>query len=238
MNAGADMKDDAGMDEAAGLNDPADVNKAADLNEADGMDVQQAAAIVRQARERAQRQLAVRRPVLFLTWGLVVLIGYLALWLSVRGQHPFHGPTPPAVVTLIVLFVAAAVITAWVVDRASSGVGGPSVLQRGIFVLALAAGGFALDIFIHAASQASTDRALVVQLSAAAPLLIVGLVFVASCAANGILDWPRLAVGLWLLAVAAEGAWAGVVTYLAVCALAGGGGILMMAAVEPWLRRS
>ena len=238
MNAGADMKDDAGMDEAAGLNDPADVNKAADLNEAAGMDVQQAAAIMRQARERAQRQLAVRRPVLFLTWGLVVLIGYLALWLSVRGQHPFHGPTPPAVVTLIVLFVAAAVITAWVVDRASSGVGGPSVLQRGIFVLALAAGGFALDIFIHAASQASTDRALVVQLSAAAPLLIVGLVFVASCAANGILDWPRLAVGLWLLAVAAEGAWAGVVTYLAVCALAGGGGILLMAAVEPWLRRS
>ena len=238
MNAGADMKDDAGMDEAAGLNDPADVNKAADLNEAAGMDVQQAAAIMRQARERAQRQLAVRRPVLFLTWGLVVLIGYLALWLSVRGQHPFHGPTPPAVVTLIVLFVAAAVITAWVVDRASSGVGGPSVLQRGIFVLALAAGGFALDIFIHAASQASTDRALVVQLSAAAPLLIVGLVFVASCAANGILDWPRLAVGLWLLAVAAEGAWAGVVTYLAVCALAGGGGILLMAAIEPWLRRS
>jgi len=238
MNAGADMKDDAGMDEAAGLNDPADVNKAADLNEADGMDVQQAAAIVRQARERAQRQLAVRRPVLFLTWGLVVLIGYLALWLSVRGQHPFHGPTPPAVVTLIVLVVAAAVITAWVVDRASSGVGGPSVLQRGIFVLALAAGGFALDIFLHAVSQPGTDRTLLVQLAAAAPLLVVGLVFVASCAANGVLDWPRLAVGLWLLAVAAEGAWAGVVTYLAVCALAGGGGILLMAAIEPWLRRS
>ena len=220
MKAGADMKDDAGMDEAA------------------GMDVQQAAAILRQAREQAQRELAVRRPVLFITWGLVVLIGYGALWLSVRGQHPFHGPTTPAVLTLAALFVAAVVITAWVVDRATSGVGGPSVLQRGIFVLALAAGGFALDIFLHAVSQPGTDRTLLVQLAAAAPLLVVGLVFVASCAANGVLDWPRLAVGLWLLAVTAEGAWAGVVTYLAVCALAGGGGILLMAAVEPWLRRS
>ena len=52
------------------------------------------------------------------------------------------------------------------------------------------------------------------------------------------LDWPRLALGLWLLAAAAAGAWTGPVTNLAVCALAGGGGILLMAAIEPRLRRS
>lgn len=52
------------------------------------------------------------------------------------------------------------------------------------------------------------------------------------------LDWPRLALGLWLLAVAAEGGWAGPVTYLAVIALAGGGGIMLMAAIEPVLRRA
>jgi hypothetical protein len=220
MSTGAEMKDDAGRDEAA------------------GMDAQQAADILRQARERAQRELAVRRPLLFVTWGLVVLLGYGALWLSVHGQHPFQGPTTPAIVTLVALFLVAAIITARFIDRASSGVGGPSVLQRGVFVLALAAGGFALDVFIHAVSQAGADRPLIVQLAAAAPLLVVGLVFVASCAINGIPDWPRLAIGLWLLAVAAEGAWPGPVTYLAVCALVGGGGILAMAAIEPWLRRS
>ncbi len=75
-------------------------------------------------------------------------------------------------------------------------------------------------------------------IAAAAPLLVVGLVFVASCAVNGVLDWPRLALGLWLLAVAAEGGWAGPVTYLAVIALAGGGGIMLMAAIEPVLRRA
>ncbi len=193
---------------------------------------------MKQARERSRRELAVRRPALFLTWGLVVLVGYGALWLSVRGQHPFHGPTVPAVVTLVALFVAAAVYTVWAADRASGGVGGPSVLQRGIFVLALAAGGFAMGTFVHAASNASADRPLVAMIAAAAPLLVVGLVFVASCAVNGALDWPRLALGLWLLAVAAEGGWAGPVTYLAVIALAGGGGIMLMAAIEPVLRRA
>jgi hypothetical protein len=220
MNADAGMKNDAGINDAA------------------TMDVQQAAAVMRQAQERARRELAVRRPVLFVAWGLVVLFGYGALWLSVRGQHPFHGPTAPAVVTLVALSLAAAVLTAWVVDRASSGVGGPSVLQRGSFVLALAAGGLALEILKIALSQSGAGRPVVAVLGAAAPLLVVGVVFVASCAINGILDWPRLALGLWLLGVAAEGAWAGPVTYLAVCALAGGGGILLMAAIEPLLRRS
>lgn len=220
MNAGAEMKDDTGIDEAA------------------GMDVQHAAVIMRQARERARRELAVRRPVLFVAWGLALLAGYGALWLSVRGQHPFVGPTAPAIVTLVALSLVATIVTVWVVDRASSGVGGPSVLQRGSFVLALAAGGAALAIFKLAVSHAGADRPVVALIGAAAPLLVAGLVFVASCAINGILDWPRLALGLWLLAVAAEGAWAGPVTYLAVCALAGGGGILLMAAIEPLLRRS
>src|SRR5581483_10109888 len=145
MNAGAHMKDDAGTDEDAAI------------------DVQQAAVILQQAREQAQRELAVRRPVLFLTWGLVVLVGYGALWLSVRGQQPLRGPTVPALLTFGALFLIAAVITARFIDRASSGVGGHSVLQRGIFVLALAVGGFAADIFIHAAAtRAGADRPLVV----------------------------------------------------------------------------
>jgi hypothetical protein len=190
----------------------------------------------KRARDRAQRELAVRRPV-FLAWGLAVLAGYGALWLSVRGQHPFHGPTVPAVVTLIALFAAAAVYTVWIADRAPSGVGGSSALQRGIFASALAAGALAMDIFIHAASHAGADRPLVALFAAAAPLLVAGVVFVASCAVNGVLDRPRLALGLWLLAVTAEGGWAGPVTYLAVIALAGGGGIVLMAALEPLLRR-
>lgn len=210
----------------------------ADMRDDAGMDAQQATAIVRQARERARRELAVRRPVLFAIWGVVVLAGYGAIWLSVREQHPFHGPTVPAIVTAAALFLAAMVFTAWATDRATRGVGGPSLLQRGIFVLALAAGWSTLGNITRAAAHAGASRPLIALIAAAAPLLVVGLVFVASCAIYGTLDRPRLALGLWLLAVAAGGAWGAPVTNLAVYALAGGGGILLMAVIEPRLRRS
>lgn len=210
----------------------------ADMRDDTGMDVQQATAILRQARERARRELAVRRPVLFVTWGLAVLVGYGVMWLSVRGQHPFHGPTVPAIVTAAALALAAIVFTAWATDRATRGVGGPSLLQRGTFVLALAAGWFTLGNFTRAVAHAGASRPLIALIGAAAPLLVAGLVFVASCAIYGTLDRPRLALGLWLLAVAAGGAWGAPVTNLAVYALAGGGGILLMAAIEPRLRRS
>jgi hypothetical protein len=214
------------------------MNTQAGMKDDASMDVQQATLILRQARERAQRQLAVRRPMLFVTWGLVVLVGYGATWLSVRGQHPFHGPTVPSIVTLAALFVVGIALTAWATDRATHGIGGPSLLQRGTFVLALAAGASALGNFTRAVAHAGAGRPLLVLIGAAAPLLIAGLVFVARCAIYGSLDWPRLALGLWLLAVAAGGAWGGPVTSLAVYALAGGGGILLMAAIEPVVRRS
>jgi hypothetical protein len=44
----------------------------AGLNEEADMGAQGAAAIMAQARERARRELRVRHPVLFATWGLVV----------------------------------------------------------------------------------------------------------------------------------------------------------------------
>jgi hypothetical protein len=52
------------------------------------------------------------------------------------------------------------------------------------------------------------------------------------------LDWPRFALGFWLLAVAAGGTWATPVTILAVYALAGGGGFVVLAAVSRRLRSS
>jgi hypothetical protein len=224
------VKEGAVMNEETSMKD--------DTGEAAGMDARGAAVIIRAAREQARRELRVSRPVLFVTWGLVVLIGYGAMWLSVRGQHPYHGPAWQTVLLAFLLFLAAAGATANVVDRAASGVGGRSELQRGIFALSLIAGFAALEIEKQALSHAGASRPLVALFGQAIPLLAAGLVFVASSAAKARLNWPRLALGIWLLAVAASGAWAGPVTNLAVCALAGGGGILLMAAIEPRLRRS
>ena len=226
------------MNEETGTRNPPGPDEEADAQDATVMDAQGAAVIMQQARERAGRELRVRRPVLFVTWGLVLLIGYGAMWLSVRGQRPYTGPAWETLLLAFLLVLAAATITAQVVDWAASGVGGRSEVRRGIFVLALISGFAALEIEKSAMVHAGASTQVAAMLGAAAPMLAAGLVFVATSAPAGRLNWPRLALGGWLLAVAVGGIWGGPVTNLAVCALAGGGGVLAMAAIEPRLRRS
>lgn len=220
------------------MNEDTGTRKAPGPDEAAVMDAQGAAVIMQQARERAGRELRVRRPVLFVTWGLVLLVGYGAMWLSVRGQEPYTGPAWETLLLAFLLVLAAAVITAQVVDWAASGVGGRSEVQRGILALALLSGFAALEIEKSAMVHAGASNAVAGMLGAAAPMLAAGLAFVATSALGGRLNWPRLVVGVWLLSVAAGGTWGGPVTNLAVYALAGGGGVLAMAAIEPRLRRS
>ena len=226
------------MNEETGTRNPPGPDEEADAQDATVMDAQGAAVIMQQARERAGRELRVRRPVLFVTWGLVLLIGYGAMWLSVRGQRPYTGPAWETLLLAFLLVLAAATITAQVVDWAASGVGGRSEVRRGIFVLALISGFAALEIEKSAMVHAGASTRVAAMLGAAAPMLAAGLVFVATSAPAGRLNWSRLALGGWLLAVAVGGIWGGPVTNLAVCALAGGGGVLAMAAIEPRLRRS
>jgi hypothetical protein len=228
MNEDTGTRNAPGPDEAAGV----------DAQGAAVMDAHSASVIMQQAREQAGRQLRVRRPVLFVTWGLVLLIGYGAMWLSVRGQQPYTGPAWETLLLAFLLVLAASAITAQVVDRAASGVGGRSEIQRGIFVLALISGFAALEIQKSAMVHAGASTPVAAMLGAAAPMLAAGAVFVATSVPGGMLNWPRLALGGWLLAVAVGGTWADLVTNLAVYALAGGGGVLAMAAIEPRLRRS
>src|SRR5260370_26873994 len=66
MNERTGMADDAGASEAAGL------------------DAQGAAVIMQEARERARHGLTVNRPVIFVSWALVYLLGYGVASLSHR----------------------------------------------------------------------------------------------------------------------------------------------------------
>ena len=85
------------------MNEEAGTRSGPESGEA-AMDARGAAVIMQQARERAGSELRVRRPLLFVTWGLVLLIGYGAMWLSVRGQRPYHAPAWP---TLLLAFLQA-----------------------------------------------------------------------------------------------------------------------------------
>ncbi|MGA3155227.1 MAG: hypothetical protein ACLQK8_23115 [Streptosporangiaceae bacterium] len=198
-------------------------------DEETGMDLQQASAIMQETGDRARRALVVRRPVLLAVWGAAWMVSDGVIWLSVRGQRPYDGPTPAALLTLTMVIAAAAVFTVIYAGRAGSGVGGLSVLQRRILLLSYLGGYVALFLLEAAIDHAGASRAVLGVYGAAAPILLVALIIAASGAV--FLDWSLFGLGLWLLAVAAGSGFAGPVTVWAVSALAGGGALLVMAVI-------
>jgi hypothetical protein len=85
-----------------------------------------------------------------------------------------------------------------------------------------------------ALARAGAGRAVIGVFEAAAPILVAGLFYLFSSALR--LDWPVAALGIWLIAVAAGGAFAGPVGIWAVGSLAGGLAFLLVAAFGPMLR--
>jgi hypothetical protein len=201
-----------------------------------GMDLQQASVIIQETRDRARRALVIRRPVLLAVWGTAWMISDGAIWLSVRGQRPYNGPTPADLLTLTMVIAAATLFAVIYIGRARSGVGGLSALQRRILLLSYLGGYVALFTLEAAIDHAGASRAVLGVYGAAAPVLLVALIIAASGAV--FLDWSLLGLGLWLLAVAAGGGFAGPVTVWAVSALAGGGALLVMAVIGLWRSRS
>jgi hypothetical protein len=212
------------MNEATGISDGTDTGGAA------GMDAHGAAVIMQQAHQRAERELTVNRPAIFTSWALVYLLGYGVVWLSVRGQRPFHAPAGWALALLAVLAVLAVGVTAQATDRATSGVGGASALRRRIYYLSLAAGWVGVVIMRAALRHAGASRGVVSVFTASSPLLVAGVVLVAGTAAW--LNWPIFGLGIWLIAAAAFSGLAGPAGAWAVDALAAGVPFLLMAAIQ------
>ncbi|HTX28583.1 MAG TPA: hypothetical protein VME19_16365 [Streptosporangiaceae bacterium] len=218
------MNEDVGTKNGAGLDDTAD------------MDARDAAAIMQDAGNRARRELRVNTQAIYACAGVAWLLGYGGMWLSVRGQRPYQGPTPAAAFIQVVLIGLAAAITASVVGRATSGVGGFSAVQRRVSILALVIGIVAVLVLEAAIDHAGASRSIVFGVfQAAAPVLVTGVVYVATSASR--LNWPALGLGLWLIAVAAGGAFAGPVGVWGVIAVAGGIGFLLIAALRPAANR-
>jgi hypothetical protein len=183
-----------------------------------GSDIQRAAAILQEASEHARHQLTYQYPVLFTTWGLMYLLGYGVLWLSVRGQRPYVGPTPTALLSLTVVVAAAMTVTVVLVGRAVTGVGGSSARQRRVYVLSSIVGFAGLFTLEAALAHAGASRAVLGVYGAAAPILLTGVICALGAAVA--LDWTVFGLGLWLVAVAAGCGFAGPATVWAVDALA------------------
>jgi hypothetical protein len=224
VNEGADMEAGAVMADDTQSGGGAGRPEGPDPDEGGALDLQQASAILQEAGQKAQRELRVNHPATYVTWGLVYLIGYGAIWLAVRHQHPYQAPPPYAILAIFLLAAVALTITAALVSRAVSGVGGESDHRRRLTYLALGAGYGAVLVMEAALSHAGASQGVVGIFGAAGPILLIGLVFTIGSPSRS--DWNSFGLGIWMLAAAAGAGFAGPAGVWAVLALAVGAGFL------------
>jgi hypothetical protein len=204
---------------------------------ADDLDPRTAAALLEQTTRRAQREFDIRPPLLMFIGAAVVLVAYGALWWSVRGQHPYAGPTGTALVELYSTIALWVVLISVVFRRATRGVGGRSSRQRRVEGLAFGTVWVVVYVFQGALHHAGASDAIAYGIyPAAAPLIIVGGAAATYSAAQE--NWPWVGFALAAVALAAGAAFAGPVTVWAVIGIGLSVLLVTRASLQVWLRHA
>ena len=193
-------------------------------------DPEQAAALLDQTTQQARRKFQPSPPWLLVTRAALVLAVLGAIWLSVRGQHPYRGPTAadvPVLVAFIVVNFAATVAVRW---RATAGVSGRSRFSQGeitVLVLAFVAAVVAMVGLGAAGVNFATYPTSV--------LVIPGLAWTVLMAARA--NWRELATGLAIVVIGIVGAFAGPAGSWAIAAVGLCAVLLGDAAAIAWQQR-
>jgi hypothetical protein len=95
------------------------------------MEPREAARVLAQTQADARRSLDFRAPWVSLVAAVVVLAGFGIVWLDVRNQHPFTGPSPASLVFFYGLIALRIATVIYAYARARTGISGHSVkVQR------------------------------------------------------------------------------------------------------------
>ncbi len=173
-----------------------------------GLDPGEAARLLKQTRRQAQRGLDFRSPWLTLLAAVVALVAFGAVWLSVRGQHPYKGPTPVGLAVLYAVVLIRIGTVVYAHRRATAGVSGPSVRQRRAEGAALAVALVAVYVFMAALTHAGASDAVVYGVYVGtATLIVLGVFWAARSAVRE--DWSGLGLSMAIVLVAAGSAFAG-----------------------------
>ncbi len=165
-------------------------------------DPRQAAALLDQTTDRTRRKLQPSPPWLLATRAVLVLAALGAIWLSVRGQHPYRGPTSADIPVLLGFVVINFTATVMVRKRAMTGVGGPSRFHPAeIAILVLAWAAVAVLMAMLAAAKVSFAW------YPTTVLIVPGLAWAGIMARRA--AWRQVGTGLAIAVIGVAGAFAG-----------------------------
>ncbi|MBD8079639.1 hypothetical protein [Cellulosimicrobium arenosum] len=188
------------------------------------------AATLRLIREQQDRARAATEPdgrLLYLAWGLSWGVGYLCLYLSAGATGK-----PPAWAFWVFAgaIVAAVAFTIVHTVTRTAGTRGVSARTGAMYGWSWMLGFLTFGVVIGGLGRAGASDEVIALASNAFACVVVGLLYLGGAAAFQ--DTRLFVLGVWILVVAAVATFAGLpLTYLVMAAL-GGGGFLVMGAIE------
>jgi hypothetical protein len=129
------------------MNGTHDIHDTAPADEGGGLDPREAATLLEQTRREAQRKFDLTSPLLSLLGAAVALVALGAVWLSVRGQHPYKGPTAPGLVVMYGILLCWIAVVVSFRRRAMAGLSGRSIRQERAYGAAVATALVGVSVF-------------------------------------------------------------------------------------------
>ena len=191
-------------------------------------DPREAAALLDQTRRQARRHLEPAQPWLLAIRAVLVLAAFGAVWLSVRGQHPYQGPGGSALLVVAAFVVVNFTATVAVRARAIAGVSGRSRFSPAEIII-LAASWIAPYVVMTALGVTRDSQSGYLL---TVPLIGAGLTFAVLMAVRS--DWRQFGIGLAVAATGAVGASVGLAGAWAVTGIGLCITLLGSAAVIAW----
>jgi hypothetical protein len=182
-------------------------HRAEDAGE-DGLDPRSAARLLAQTRRQAERELDFKSPRLSLLAAAAAFIAFGAVWLSVREQHPYRGPTAVGLVGLYAAVLIRIATVLFAHRRATAGVTGRSGRRRRAEGAALAVALIVVYVVMAALAHAGASDGVVYGVYVSTVTLVVlGSFWAAHSAVQE--DWQGLGLAVAIMLVAAGSAFAG-----------------------------
>ncbi len=196
-----------------------------------GLDPAETLRLIRQQQEAARDATEPDGRLLFGAWGLAWVIGYLAMWTTARETG---SPAPWAGWVFACCIAGATTFTIVHSITRTAGTRGTSARVGALYGWTWFLAFTALGVVLGAMGNAGASPEVMAIAANGFACVIVGLMYIA----GGLLfEENRMAlVGGWMLVAAVLAAFAGMPTTYLVMAVAGGGGFLVMVAVEQVLR--
>jgi hypothetical protein len=206
-------------------------------NEEGSLDPRDAAALFAEVKNKASRELEFNSLLLTVLGGFIMPIVFGAIWLSVRHQHPYQGPSAGAigVLYLVVLFVDVVALIAY--RRSSRGVGGRFKRNQRVLSAIGVTGLVSVYVIMGALEHAGVSNAVVYGIyPATVPLVIGGMIGAVGAASRD--DWTLFGAALAVTLVAAGAAFGGPVNAWAITGFGCGAVFFACAGVKLALRHA